>query len=335
MSRLSWIQVGLGPLGRALATQAIERGVGQLVGVFDPNPELVGRPVHELVPGAPRELVVQMTPEELPADTPVRVALVTTTSKLDLALPTFKHLLTRGIPVVSTCEELSWPWLRHPVLAAELQEYAVRGRASIVGTGVNPGFLMDALPRALFTACRSVEHVRIHRRQDAGTRRSPFQAKIGATRDAATFQAELDRGDTGHVGLGESLHFLAYSLGWRITSWDERAEAVLADVELPSALGTIAPGRVRGLRQIATAMCAGNKTIELIFKAAVGESSPEDRITITGDPGIESVIEGGLHGDAATLAVVLNTIRPLIHAEPGLKTMADLPFGGLDSFTSR
>ncbi|MEX1024462.1 MAG: hypothetical protein WD226_05230 [Planctomycetota bacterium] len=332
MSRLGWIQVGLGPLGCAIARQAIERGVGPLLGAFDTNRALVGRPVHELVAGAPRDLVVQTTPEELDRAAPVRVAIVATTSKLDLALPTFQTLLGRGIPVVSTCEELAWPWLRHPVIAGELQEYAIRGRASIVAAGVNPGFLMDALPRALVSACRRVERVRIVRRQDAATRRAPFQAKVGATRDAQEFAAELSSGATGHVGLGESLHFLAHALGSRVETWSEAGEPLLAERPLDSVLGPIEPGRVRGLRQIAEARCAGGITLELVFQAAVGEASPEDRITVVGDPSFETVIPGGLHGDLATSALVLNTIRPLIHSEPGLKTLGDLPFGGCDPF---
>lgn len=331
MGRLHWIQVGLGPLGVAIARQAIERGLGPLVGAFDTNPDLVGRPVHELIPGAPEHLVVQTTPLELDDAQPVRVAIVTTTSKVDLAMPTFEILLKRGIPVVSTCEELSWPWLRHPVLAGELQEYAVRGQASIVGTGVNPGFLMDALPRALLSACHSVEKIRVVRRQDAGLRRGPFQAKIGATREVEPFQRELDEGVTGHVGLGESLHFLAYSAGWQVRSWNERATVLVADAPLDSALGTIEPGRARGLEQVGTAECDGG-TLELVFRAAVGEPEPFDRIEIKGDPNVTSTIEAGLHGDRATGAIVLNTIRPLIHSEPGLKTMADLPFGGRDAF---
>ena len=332
MSRLGWIQVGLGPLGRAIAQEALERRLGPMLGAFDTDTRLVGRPARELVPGAPTDLVVATTPEELPREAPVRVAIVTTTSRLDLALPTYQTLLQRGIPVVSTCEELAWPWLRHPVLAGELQEYAVRGRASIVGAGVNPGFLMDALPRALVSACRHVERVRVLRRQDATTRRAPFQAKIGATRDPEEFAGELERGEAGHVGLGESLHFLAHALGARVESWNETGEPVVADTALESALGTIEPGRVRGLRQVAKARCARGIELELAFEAALGEEQPEDRVSIQGDPSFETVLPGGLHGDRATGALVLNTIRPLIHSEPGLKTLGDLPFGGCDAF---
>ena len=100
----------------------------------------------------------------------IRCGIVTTSSDLELCAETFRELLRRGCNVISTCEELSWPWLRHPVLAQELQELAVRHRASIVGTGVNPGFLMDALPVAVTTACHEVRSIRVERIQDASTR---------------------------------------------------------------------------------------------------------------------------------------------------------------------
>src|SRR4029078_10350270 len=108
-------------------------------------------------------------------DVPVDVAIVATVSDLRACAPTLRALAERGISAVSTCEELAWPWDRHPAIARELAEVAERHGARLLGTGVNPGFVMDALAVAITTACAEVRRVEIHRIQDAATRRLPFQ----------------------------------------------------------------------------------------------------------------------------------------------------------------
>jgi hypothetical protein len=322
------VQVGLGPLGRRLVADQLRRRAGSPVAAVDPDPELVGRPLGELVPGAPDDVVVRAHVDELGGWDRIRCAIVTTRSDLEACMETFRALLRRGCAVVSTCEELSWPWLRHPVLAQELHELAVRHRGRIVGTGVNPGFLMDALPVAATTACHEVRSIRVDRIQDAGRRRIPFQRKVGVAATVAAFRERVATGQLRHVGLGESLHFLAHYLGWRIERWEESIDPVLSEAPLDSDLGPIPAGGVRGVRQEGRAWVDGRLALELVFQAAVGEPEPRDRIRIQGDPPLELTIPGGVHGDTATSAIVLNTIRPLLVAEPGLHTMATLPLQG-------
>jgi len=180
--------------------------------------------------------------EEIEDWSAIRCAVVTTRSDLELCMDTFRALLKRGCSVISTCEELSWPWLRHPILAQELHELAVRHRARIVGTGINPGFLMDALPVALTGACHRVDSLRVERFQDAGKRRLPFQRKVGVGLSVEQFEARVAEGTLRHVGLGESLHFLAHFLGWRIERWEESIKPVLAQADLESDLGPVPSG---------------------------------------------------------------------------------------------
>lgn len=322
------LQVGLGPLGQRIATDLERRGLGRVVAAVDPGPDKVGRDLAELVEGAERGVPVVSSIEEVGDFSRIRCALVTTLSDLELCMDTFRGLLARGAAVVSTCEELSWPWLRHPILAQELQELAVKNGGRILGTGVNPGFLMDALPVAATTACESVRSIRIARVQDARPRRIPFQRKIGAGLDDAEFARRKADGSLRHVGLGESLHFVAHYLGWHVERWEETLEAVKAEAQLESGLGPIPAGHARGVRQTATGWVAGEPALELVFQAAIGEPDPYDKITITGEPGLELVIPGGVHGDTATSAIVLNSIRPLLAAAPGLHTMASLPLQG-------
>jgi hypothetical protein len=335
---LQLLQIGLGPLGRRIVDDVHRRGVGRLVAAVDPAAELVGRDVSEIVDGIPEGVVVRASLDEVDDWSAVRCALVTTASDLELCMDTFRGLLARGVPTVSTCEELSWPWLRHPVAAQELHELAVRFGGRLLGTGVNPGFLMDALPVAASTLCESVRRVTIERTQDATPRRIPFQRKIGATLALDEFERRVADGTLRHVGLGESLHFVAHNLGMKLERWTETIEPVVATEAHECGLGTVQPGDARGVRQVATGWVDGVEALELIFHAAIGEPESRDYLRIEGEPPFELVIPGGVHGDVATSAVVVNSIRSLIAAEPGLHTMASIPLRGCsppDDFSSR
>ena len=322
------VQVGLGPVGRQIVTDLHRRELGRVVAAVDPAPELVGQPLSDLVPGSPSDVTVSATLDGIDDWDSIRCALVTSRSDLEQCMDTFRTILARGIDVVSTCEELSWPWLRHPVLAQELHELSVRGGARIVGAGVNPGFLMDTLPVASSTMCHEVRGVEVERVQDAAPRRLPFQRKIGAGLTTEAFEQRVAEGTLRHVGLGESLHFVAHYLGFELERWEESIEPVIADEPLECGLGPIEVGCARGVRQIARGWAGGREVVTLVFHAAVGEPEPRDRIRVDGEPPLELVLPGGVHGDVATSAVVLNTIRSLRSAPAGLHTMASLPLQG-------
>ena len=319
------LQVGLGPLGRRVAADLVARGVGRIEAAVDPAIGLVGQTVGELVEGAGDARVLAAVEE---VDTPVDAAIVTTLSDLELVVPTLRPLLDRGLAVVSTCEELAWPWLRHPVLAQELHERSVRAGGRVVGTGVNPGFLMDAFAVAATTVCNEVRSVRVTRLQDASARRIPFQRKIGAGLDEAAFAAKQADGSLRHVGLGESLHLVGHELGLAFDRWDEDLSAVPAERDLECGLGPIPAGHAAGVRQVARGWRGDDCVAELIFQAAIGQADPHDRLEVDGDPPIDLVWRGGVHGDTATSAIVLNTLRSLREAAPGLHTMSSLPLRG-------
>lgn len=322
---LKVLHVGLGPLGQRILADLYERKLGRVVAVVDSSPEVAGKQLVQWVPGADPAIVVLPSLDKIPSWQGIDAAIVTTSSGLPKCLPTFQELLDKKLAIVSSCEELVWPWLRHRELALTLQERALRGGGRLLGTGVNPGFVMDALPLFATAVSKSVRGVRVSRIQDASSRRIPFQHKIGAGLDEMEFHARVAAGTIRHVGLGESLHFLAHFLGMPIESWDEKIGPVLADRDLDSGLGRISKGRVAGVRQIATGISAGREAIRLEFQAAIGQPEPHDRIVIEGDPHLDLRIEGGVHGDTATSAIVLNAIRPLVRAKAGLHTMATLP----------
>jgi 4-hydroxy-tetrahydrodipicolinate reductase len=319
------LHVGLGPLGHKLIRDLYDRGLGELVGAVDVSPAVAGKQVSKVVKGVPCALPVLSSLAKFRAWKKVDCVLVTTSSSLASCEPTFRALLERGMNVVSTCEELVWPWLRGARLAAELDALARRNGGRLVGTGVNPGFVMDALPLFATAVCRKVDSLHVYRIQNATTRRIPFQRKIGVGLRADEFVARVNAGTLRHVGLGESLHFLAHHLGWAIDHWDEELSVVRAKRALASGLGRVERGSAAGVRQVAHGYAGDTLRIVLEFQAAIGQRDPHDRVVVRGEPALDLRIEGGVHGDVATAAIALNAAALLPRAAPGLHTMASLP----------
>lgn len=322
------VQVGLGPLGIKVLDDAVARGIVDIVGAVDVSPEVAHQPLSKFVPGVASDLVVQEDLDEIDWSR-VDVAVVTTSSALDQCSETFEELLDRKVHIVSSCEELVFPWLRHQELAMELDLAARRADRVLLGTGVNPGFVMDLLPLVTTGVCRDVRSIRIERVQDAATRRLPFQKKIGAGLAPKAFDEAVAAGTLRHVGLGESLHLVAHGLGWKIVRWNETIEPVIADRALECKLGPIAPGMAAGVRQTATGWVADaagreREVLNLEFIAAIGQGDSHDAVRIDGEPPVDLVIRGGVHGDVATSALLLHCVFSAREAPSGLRTVADV-----------
>lgn len=321
------LQVGLGPLGVKIVTDLHQRKLGRVVSAVDTAPALAGRKLAAVVPGSSPG--VRIAPDYASVDWGViDCAIVASSSDLKKCAPTFRTLLERGMNVVSTCEELSWPYLRHEKLALELDRLAKKHGGRLLGTGVNPGFLMDTFPVSATAISKSVERVEVHRYQDASSRRIPFQRKIGVGLDDAQFDAQVKAGTLRHVGLGESLHFIAACLGLKVARWEEDIRPVYASKNMPSGVGPVRKGAICGVRQEARGYDGKRIVVELKFQASIGLADPHDRVIVTGTPPIDLVWKGGVQGDIATSAITLNSIASLRRSAPGLHTMASIPLVG-------
>lgn len=321
------LHIGLGPLGHRIVRDLHTRKVGKVVGAVDISPELIGKPLSKVIDGEASKVVVRASIAQAMKDAGGKVdaAIVTTASDMRACAETFSELLKLGIAVVSTCEEATWPWLRHPALSKKLDALARKHGGRLLGTGVNPGYLMDTVPVFATAACREVESIEIHRFQDATTRRIPFQKKIGATLDDKAFKQGIKDGWLRHVGLGESLHFVADCLGWKVSSWSETIKPVKASKAMKCGLGAIKAGNAAGVRQEAVGICDGKRVLKFVFQAAIGEPRSEDRVIVRGEPNVNMVFEGGVHGDIATSSVTINSIPALLKVGPGLHTMNTIP----------
>jgi hypothetical protein len=319
------IQYGLGPIGSAVARHVVERPGLELVGGVDVDPAKVGRDVGQVIGlGAPLGFGVAGRLAEVLARTAADVVVHTTSSYLSLFQDQIFEILAAGLPIVSTAEELSFPHLAHPRAAAEIDAAARQAGKAVLGTGVNPGFLMDSLPLFLTAICQRVDRIEVTRAMNASLRRGPFQAKIGSGLTVEVFQARMAEGRMGHVGLPESMGMLFDTLGRRLVRYESTVEPVVATQPIKTDFFEVAPGLVRGLKQVARGYDDEGEFVTLTFLAVLDGEQDFDTIKIGGRPDLEVKLRG-TNGDIATVAIAVNAIRQVLQAPPGLATMRDLP----------
>jgi hypothetical protein len=319
------VHYGLGPIGLMVAELVGERPTLRSCSAIDVDPGLRGRTLDEVLgksdeAHSPR-VVSKLSEAEIGDSV---VALHCTRSSLQAVMPQLLELVGAGLNVISTCEELSFPWGSGRASAVELDRRARDRGVSVLGTGINPGFSMDYLPIVLSGVLRRVDKVHVKRVQNAATRRLPLQVKVGAGTSLEQFRAKVEQHELGHVGLRQSTDGLAEAFGWSLDSYTETIRPVVARQVTPSGVGDIQAGRALGLRQVARGVAGGQVVIELDLTIAVGVKSAYDRITLFGDSVLATHIPGGLHGDTATAALVVNSIARVEATAPGLVTMADL-----------
>jgi len=323
---LKVVHCGLGPIGQSIARLTIEREALQVVGATDLSADQAGKDLG-IVLGLARKLRVKVdgNPERFIRKTRADVAVLCTSSSLKGIKPQVLALVQRGMHVVTTCEEMAFPAPEQQSAWREIDRAALARKVTVLATGVNPGFAMDALPLMLTAPCARVNRISVTRVVDAGTRRLPLQRKVGAGLNLSQFRRALTEGTVRHVGLLESAHMIAAGLGWKLERVDESLEAAIAPRDLDTDYLRVPAGAAAGIKQSARGYRNGDLAISLDLQMYVGAEQPRDHVLIDGVPPIDMTIAGGVAGDSATAAIVVNAIPKVMAARAGLLTMHDLP----------
>ncbi len=318
-------QFGLGPIGLEALKLAAAKSWVDVVGAVDIDPAKVGRDLGALTGASNlKGRHVHRTIEDLLARAKPDVVLHTTVSKFKNAFDQLEALARVGISVVSSCEELLFPQLNNPDLAAKLDRLCQEKGARIIGTGVNPGFVMDVLPVCMTGVSREVRSINVQRVVNASTRREPLQRKIGSGLPPEEFRRRFQEGRAGHAGLKESLALIAHCMGWEAKNIVETGDAVVADHDIRTQFLEVKKGQTCGLHQRAEAKVNGKVALVLDLKMYLDAKNPHDAIQIEGEPPLDVIIQGGVAGDQATVAALVNTARRILKARPGLLLMTDL-----------
>jgi 4-hydroxy-tetrahydrodipicolinate reductase len=318
--------VGLGPIGAAVARQLAVRKGFRIVAAVDIDPHKVGRDVGEIAEiGKPLRVKITDNARRAARAAKPDVAVLCTFSSLESVMPQVEELLKLRLPIVSTTEELAYPAARNRRLAKQIDQMARKAKVAVLGTGVNPGFTMDALPIALTAVCEQVTRIEVRRVQDARMRRLPFQQKIGAGLTPQQFAQQVASGLVRHVGFAESIEMIADAMGWPLTRVTDEVRPWMAEEEVHSELLAVDPGYVAGISQEGIGYVGDEVKIHLQLDAYLGAPESFDSVLIDGSPRIYSKVQGGIHGDIATASMTVNSISRVITAAPGLRTMRDMP----------
>jgi hypothetical protein len=322
------IQYGIGPIGASILKLLREKTAVDIIGAIDHDPAKIGKDVGEVIGASDAPWGVKVSGDargvlEQSAD----VVMHTTSSSLENVMNQLLMCLDVGSCVVSTCEELAYPYRTYPELAAKLDTAAKESGVALVGTGVNPGFVMDKLLITLAAVSQRIEHAKAVRIVDAGKRREPLQRKIGAGMSVEEFRAKVKEGVIKHVGLPESVAMVADSLGLAVDEITETIEPKVAEEQVRTEFLTVEVGQAAGVHQIARGLAGGKELIYMELQMFVGAKDPSDWVELKGLPNISLLIPGGTHGDIATASLAVNSIPAILEAASGLRTSRDLSLG--------
>jgi len=319
------IHQGLGPIGCSIARLVASRKDMRIVGAVDIAESKVGKDLGKVIGlGKKLGIKVKNDPTELykkGAD----VVINSTVSSLRIVSQQILEAVAHGINVVSTCEELSYPYFKNSRIAKEIDNKARLANVSVLGTGVNPGFVMDKLVLVMSAAMEKIDKIEVKRVVNASKRRFPLQLKIGAGKTVKEFRKMVLEGKIRHVGLPESVAMISSELGFDVDSIKETINPVVAKKEIRTKFLRVKKGNVAGVHQIAVGTKGKKELIKLELMMYVGAEENYDQIKLKGIPNVNLKIEEGLHGDIVTAAMVVNVIKKVINARPGLLTMSEIP----------
>ncbi len=304
---------GMGAVGTEVLKHLVERG-HTVAGVIDADPAKAGKTVAELT-GFPVGVRVHQSVQSAPiAD--ADVAVFAAGSRVEDVAGDIAHLLSAGLDVVTTAEEMVYPSHAGGDEAGKLDAIAKEKGVTLVGVGANPGFVMDWVPAVLASASKNPTRIHVVRSVDVSHRRQQLHKRVGVGLSRAKFEKERAEGKIGQIGLVESAHLVALSLGRKLEGASEGTFPVLGSEDY-----------VMGVRQFAEGK-AGDCVIRLDLEMTT-TSADFDVIEVTGDPVIKIRFEKGVFGDSATVAMAVHAVERIGKARAGLITVLDLPLSGL------
>ena len=318
---------GLGPIGMLIARKVLERKSLELVAAFEVDDSKIGRDVGEVI-GVNSRIGITVSRESEAAEILRRsgadIVLHATSSHLDKIYPQIVKCIEAGTDLISTSETLANPWYRYPKLASEIDRMARENNVSIIGAGVNPGFVFDALPILMTLVCTRINRLRVTRSLDAGKRRLSFQRKYGLALSVEEFTRKMESGEiTAHVGYGESVDLIASALGVNLTRIVEKQEPIVSTKQLKTQYFEIMPGRVSGVHGYGIGYAGEKELVRVELLAEAGGEEFEE-VVIEGEPPVKWR-STGISGDTATAAVIVNLIPKVLGARTGLLRITDIP----------
>jgi len=321
---------GFGAMGSGIARSILSKYELKLVGVHDMRNEYVGKDVGELLGLEKVDVKVYDNPMDMIDETNPDLVVIATHSFVDVVKEQILSVIKKNVNIVTIAEEMAHPFHTHPDAAEEIDNLARRHGVTVLGTGVNPGFVLDTLIIALTGAALNVKKIKAARINDL----SPFGPTVMETQGVGTTVEEFEKGIAdgtivGHIGFEESIYMIAEAMGWNIDRIDQTREPIVSNVSRETKYVKVEPGMVAGCRHIAKAYMNDELVIELEHPQQVlpelEEVDTGDYVWVKGNPDLSLAIKPEIPGGKGTMAVATNMIPNVIEGPEGLMTMADLP----------
>jgi 4-hydroxy-tetrahydrodipicolinate reductase len=323
---------GFGAMGRGIVEMILKKKGIEIIGVCDINPAIVGKDIHEVL-GVERkgaEVFIKDDIKEIVKAGNCDIALLATDSFTKNAFDKIKYCLEQKVNVISTAEEFAYPQQQSPELTKQLDKIAKANGVTALGTGINPGFVLDYLILALTGTCETVDHIKAARVNDL----SPFGHAVMEEQGVGITQDEFKRriaedSLAGHVGFPESIAMVAAGLGVKLEKVTQTQDPIVSNVARETKYAKVEPGNLAGIRQQGFGYVDGKVYIEMDHPQQIlphlENQGTGDYIWIKGVPDISMEIKPEIPGGIGTISMVVNMIPQTINAAPGVVTMLDLP----------
>lgn len=324
---------GFGAMGSGMAKVLVDKKGIDVVAVCDRNKARVGRSMYEVLGvdrGEREEVILDPDLDKVLDGKNVDVMLVCTDSFTAKTAEKIEAVVKKGINVISTAEEMAFPMAKEPEISKKLDELAKANGVSILGTGINPGLMMDLLVACISGACTDVKSLKAERVNSL----SPFGKAVMVEQGVGVTVEEFEKGCkdgtlSGHVGFRESIYMIDKALGLGVDQFEQQMKPIVTDVDRKSAYGFAKKGDVAGVRMSAQGLKNGEVIVDMLhpqqIEPQLGGTETGDYITIKGTPNVSMAIQPEIDGGIGTIAMCINMIPQVINASPGLKTMIDLP----------
>lgn len=323
---------GFGVMGRGITRTLLEKQGVEISGVCSKHPDSVGKGVLEMlgVTSGQPEVIIQSDIDKVISPGSCDICVLASDSFINKQFDKLAAVLEKGVNAITIAEEMAYPWAQEPQLAARLDEIAKGNGVSVLGTGINPGFVMDLLAICLSGCMATVNSVQCKRINSL----SPFGATVmeeqGIGRTVEEFQEGVSTGSlAGHVGFPESIRMISDAIGLGVDSIRQQMEPIVTAIDRQAPHGFAAAGLVAGVNMTGQGLRDGRVVVDMLHPQQI---EPElvgiqtgDHITLEGSPRVEMRISPEISGGQGTIAMCVNCIPHVINAEPGLRTMIDIP----------
>ncbi len=329
MENIKAIIWGFGAMGQGIAEMLLDKTGVEIVGVCDLNPDIIGKGVSEVLKKGNNNVKISKDIDNV-LENDAEVLFLATDSYVSKSYSKIVKVLESGINVISTAEEMAYPYACEPELSKKMNDVAKKNNVSLLGTGINPGFVMDVLAISLTGAMTDVKGIEVRRVNSLSPFGKTVMEEQGVGISIDEFNERSQKNElAGHVGFKESVYMIADALGLELEKFDQQMKPIVTKVNRKSKYGKADKGTLAGIDMTAQGTIKGKDYIKMSHPQQI---EPEDEGINTGDyiilhgsPDIKMSITPEIEGGLGTIAMCVNMMPHIINADPGLKTMLDLP----------